>query len=229
MLRIQLLVALSLAVATPGTALAQESGIGSAETFAPRDIVGDDPVGKGFNWNKTLPCGVNHATLTLRFKGAYPSGDHMPVAKVWLHSAKTGSAPEQWIAAVLKAPTDVHNLNALEWLERVEGSVGQGPGLAPADLNGAVQLEFSWTSDGTVSVDFGDNILKHVTANAPLTDIGLSVSWAKFEFIGMKVGRVGAPDPKCSTNTLMASVEGIGSDHGKKDFVVQRVPNVGQP
>jgi hypothetical protein len=215
MLRIQLLFALSMVIAGSECASAEEADFNSSQGFAPPYINANDPVGKGFNWSKNLPCGANHATLSVRFKGAYPSGDHMPVAKVWLHSAKTDDAPEQWIAAVLKAPTDIHNLNALEWLEKVEGSTGQGPGLAPADLDSTVQLDFVWTSDNIVTVDFGDNIVKHVKATSPLTDIGLSVSWAKFEFIGMKVGRTGAQDPTCVSRTLMAGVDTKTASLGK--------------
>src|ERR1700733_14752112 len=81
--------------------------------FAPPSVNFDDPNGKGFTWKKILPCGANRATVTVRFKRAYQSDRNMPVAKVWLHSGKTGDPSEQWIAAVLKAPTDTYKLNAM--------------------------------------------------------------------------------------------------------------------
>jgi hypothetical protein len=206
MLRLLLLLTLLLGFAGQGAA-ATAADFNSVDGFAPSFIKADDPVGKGFNWTKNLPCGANHATLQVRFKATYPSGEHMPVAKVWLHSPKTDVAPEQWIAAVLKAPTDPYKLNAMEWLEKVEDSAGQGPGFAPADLNSPVQLDFGWSPDGVVTVNFGDGIVKYVTATSPITELGLSVSWAKFEFISMKVGRTGAQDPACATNMLLAGID----------------------
>jgi hypothetical protein len=208
MLRSIFLVTLSLlAFAERSSASTEVTAFESVQGFAPSSVNFDDPRGKGFNWDKSLPCGANHATVTVKFKRAYPSGDNMPVAKVWLHSAKTEDVPEQWIAAVLKAPTDTYKLNAMEWLEKLEGSVVEGPGYAPADLNIPLQIDFAWTSDGVVSVNFGGDIVKHVTTKTPITDIGLSVSWAKFEFISLKVGRTGAPDPACASIALLAHLD----------------------
>jgi hypothetical protein len=189
------------------SATAQMSAFDPTQGFAPTLVNFDDPSGKGFTWEKSLPCGANRATVTVRFKRAYQSGTIMPVAKVWLHSGKSGDPSEQWIAAVLKAPTDTYKLDAMEWLEKVVGSQSEGPGYAPANLSGPLQIDFAWTSDGVVSVNFGGEFVKYIKTNEPISDIGLSVSWAKFEFIGLKVGRAGAPDPACASKTLLAHLD----------------------
>src|SRR4051812_8186953 len=78
-----------------------------APSFAPQSIKLDDPFGKGFHWNKRLPCGANRATVTVKFNKSYPNETgEAPLAKVWLHSGEAGDSSEQWAAAVLKAPTD---------------------------------------------------------------------------------------------------------------------------
>jgi hypothetical protein len=170
----------------------------------------DDKLGKGLDWSKSLPCGSNHASVTLNFKRAYSNESNMPVAKIWLHAAKTVNSPETWIAAAFSAPTDVHKLNAIEWLEKVQGSDSEGPGYAPADLNGPLHIDLSWNKAGVVSVSFGDNIVKHVTSESPITEIGLSVSWANFEFSDLKIERVGKEDIACSNATpLPQSANGL--------------------
>src|SRR3984885_15987899 len=104
------------------SATAQLSAFDPTQGFAPTLVNFDAPSGKGFTWEKSLPCGANRATVTVRFKRAYQSGTIMPVAKVWLHSGKSGDPSEQWIGGVLKAPTDTYKLDAMEWLEKVVGS-----------------------------------------------------------------------------------------------------------
>ena len=166
--------------------------------FAPASVSFDDEQGKGFEWNKELPCGANRATVTVKFDKAY-AGSQLPVAKVWLHSGALGDASEQWIAATIKAPTDPYKLNAEAWLSIDTHSGSDGPGFAPAELDRPLQIDFAWTPDGVVSVNFGGDYVKHVSTNKPITGIGLGGSWAKFEFLNFKVGRSGAPDPLCST------------------------------
>ena len=170
----------------------------STPDFAPKSVKLDDRHGMGFHWNKKLPCGANRATVTVKFDAAYTSvrTADAPVAKVWLHS-ETGDASEQWAGAAFKAPTDRWKLNAVSWLEKVTGSKTEGPGYVPADLSRPVQIDLAWTADGVVSVDFGGEFVKKVTLDKPVTEIGVGGSWAKFEFIDLKVGRVGAPDPAC--------------------------------
>jgi hypothetical protein len=168
----------------------------------------DDRDGKGFDWSKRLPCGSNHAKVTITFKRAYPNESQMPVAKIWLHADKTHDTAEQWIAAAFSAPTDAYKLNSIEWLEKVEGSVSEGPGYAPADLKAPLHIDITWTDAGVVTVNFGDNIVKHVNTNSPITDIGMSVSWANFEFSDLKVDRLGSPDPACLTKPVPTDVVG---------------------
>jgi hypothetical protein len=172
----------------------------------------DDKIGKGLDWSKSLPCGANHASVTVNFKKAYPNESHMPVAKVWLHAEKTANSPEQWIAAAFSAPTDVHHLNSIEWLEKVQGAESVGPGYAPADLSGPLHVDLSWNKAGVVSVSFGDNIVKHVTSESPITEIGVSVSWANFEFTNLKIGRVGTEDIACPSATPLAAHDLVLAD-----------------
>jgi hypothetical protein len=171
--------------------------------FAPPKLGFNDAQGKGFEWEKKLPCGSNHATVTVRFEKAYPSikGNLAPVAKVWLHSGESGDPSEQWISAVLKAPTDTWKLNAMAWLEKVDADHKSetAGGFGPADLNKPVNLDFTWTRDGAVTVKFGDEFVKHAKSDKPITGFGLGGSWSKFEFIGVKVGHSGDPDPACGT------------------------------
>jgi hypothetical protein len=186
------------------------------QAFAPQSVNFDDQHGKGFDWDKQLPCGANRATVTVKFIKAYPSEKylHLPVAKIWLHSGTPGGASEQWIAAVLQAPTDIYQLNAQAWLEKATQSTTEGPGIAPADLSHPVQVDFAWTSDGVVTVNFGGEYLKHVTSDKPITGIGLGGSWAKFEFINLKVGHSGAPDPACDEHKIRNSeISALISDH----------------
>jgi hypothetical protein len=184
--------------------------------FAPQFVNFDDPHGKGFDWDKALPCGANRATVTVKFVRAYPAEKNLrlPVAKIWLHSGTPGDASEQFIAAVLKAPTDTYQLNALAWLEKVTVSASEGPGYAPADLSRPVLIDLAWTPDGVVTVNFGGEYSKHVTADKPITRIGISGSWAKFAFINLKVGHSGAPDPACNEHTIKNSqISALISDH----------------
>lgn len=193
-----------LAISQPAPAVADMGAFEPVQTFAPTSVIFDDPQGKGFTWEKTLPCGTNRATVTLKFDRAYLGPKEWPVAKVWLHSVKTESIPEQWIAAVVKAPTDTYKLNALVWLEKDTASGNDGPGYAPADLSSPLQIDFAWTPDGVVSVSFGGEIVKRITTSTTIDRIGLAVSWAKFEFISLKVGRSGASEPACATDALLA-------------------------
>ncbi len=156
-------------------------------------------------WSKELPCGANHASVTLTFRRAYPADSNLPVAKVWLHGEKNGDVPEQWIAAAFSAPTDAFKLNSIEWLEKVEGSVGEGPGYAPADLSKPVRIGLDWTADGLVTVNFGDDVVKHITTTAKITEIGLSVAGAKFEFSNLKVDHLGPSDSACPSNPVLAA------------------------
>ena len=184
--------------------------------FAPQLVNFDDQHGKGFDWDKTLPCGANRATVTVKFVRAYPSekGLQLPVAKIWLHSGTPGDASEQFIAAVLKAPTDTYQLNAQAWLEKVTVSASEGPGYAPADLSRPVQIDFAWTPSGVVTVNFDGEYSKHITADKPITRIGISGSWAKFEFVNFQVGHSGPPDPACNELSIKNSqISALIIDH----------------
>ena len=191
-----------LAMLQPALAATEMGTFEPVQAFAPASVVFDDPHGKGFSWEKALPCGANRAAVTLKFDRAYLGVHDLPVAKVWLHTVQAGNVPEQWIAAVVKAPTDAYKMNALEWLEKDTASGNDGPGYAPADLNSPLQINFAWTSDGVVSVNFGGEFAKQITTSTPIDRIGLAVSWAKFEFISLQVGRAGAPEPTCATETV---------------------------
>ncbi|MBA2588301.1 MAG: hypothetical protein H0U98_06715 [Alphaproteobacteria bacterium] len=171
----------------------------------PAKISFDDQLGKGLEWSRELPCGANHASVTLTFRRIYPADKNLPVAKIWLHGEKNGDVPEQWVAAAFSAPTDALKLNSIEWLEKVEGSVGEGPGYAPADLSKAVHVDLNWTPDGLVTVNFGDDIMKHITTTAKITEIGLSVAGAKFEFTNLKVDHLGVSDSACPSNPVLAA------------------------
>jgi hypothetical protein len=187
------------------TASAEGLGVGSNASI--NIIKFDDRTGKGFDWRKSLPCGSNHVRVTLTFKKAYQNEIQMSVAKIWLHAAKTQDTPEQWVAAAFSAPTDSYKLYSIEWLEKVEGSVSEGPGYAPVDLRAPLHIDITWNRAGDVTVNFGDNIIKHVKTNSPITDIGISVSWANFEFSDLKLDRFGPPDAACLTKPLQANVE----------------------
>jgi hypothetical protein len=178
-------------------------GAAAQTSIHPAKISFDDQLGKGLEWSRELPCGANHASVTLTFRRTYPADSNLPVAKVWLHGEANGDIPEQWVAAAFSAPTDAHKLNSIEWLEKVEGSVGTGPGYAPADLSKAVRIDLNWTPDGLVTVNFGDDVVKHITTTAKITEIGLSVSGAKFEFTNLKVDRLGASDSACPSNPAL--------------------------
>lgn len=195
---------LLLAMSQPASAATEMGAFEPIPAFAPASVIFDDPNGKGFVWEKTLPCGANRAAVTLKFDRAYVGAHDLPVAKVWLHTVQAGSLPEQWIAAVVKAPTDTYRLNALEWLEKDTTSGNDGPGYLPADLTRPLQIDFAWTPDGVVSVNFGGEMVKRITTNSSIDKIGLAVSWAKFEFISLKVGRAGAPEQACATETQPA-------------------------
>jgi hypothetical protein len=203
------------------------------QAFAPASVIFDDPTGKGFVWDKALPCGVNRATVTLKFHKAYVNEHKLPVAKVWLHTAQTRSDPEQWIAAAVKAPTDTYRLNALEWLEKDTDSENDGPGYAPADLTSPLQIEFAWTPDGVVSVNFGGEFVKHIRTSGSIDKIGLAVSWAKFEFVSLKVGRAGAPQQACATQTQLAT--STTGPTGDKSLATERtaaegmIPRITEP
>lgn len=187
------------------------------EGFAPQSVSFDDRPGKGFEWNKPLPCGANRATVTVKFDKAYArnSAGQAPVAKVWLHSGQPGETSEQWIAAVLKAPTDTWKLNALAWLEKVTGTASESAGgYMPADLNRPLRIDFAWTNEGVVSVSFGGEFLKQAVANKPITGIGFGGSWAKFDFIDLRVGRTGTPDAACQKRTVASS--SIDSDTARQ-------------
>jgi hypothetical protein len=175
--------------------------------FAPRSVKFDDRLGKGFDWRKDLPCGANRATVTVKFEKSYPSdrGLEIPVAKVWLRTKGESDDTVQWIAAVLKGPTDTYQLNAMAWLEKVYPGAHEGPGMAPADLSHPTQIDFAWTPDGVVTVNFGGEYVKHVKADQPITAIGLTGSWSKAEFVDFRVGRSGAPDPLCPAAPQVAA------------------------
>lgn len=176
--------------------------------FAPAAVRFNDTEGKGFEWNKNLPCGTNRATVTVKFQQAYASSKGTaPVAKVWLHSGEAGDPSEQWISAVLKAPTDSWKLNGMAWLEKVDASNKSetAGGYGPADLNKPVQLDFTWARDGAITVKFGDEFVKRAKSDKPITSIGLGGSWSKFEFINVKVGRSGDPDPACGIGAIASS------------------------
>lgn len=196
---------LLLAISQPAWAATEMGTFEPVQAFAPASVIFDDPTGKGFVWDKTLPCGANRATVTLKFDKAYSNAHKLPVAKVWLHTMQTGSEPEQWIAAVVKAPTDTYRLNALEWLEKDTDSENDGPGYVPADLTSPLQIDLAWAPDGVVSVNFGGEFVKRIETSGSIDKIGLAVSWAKFEFISLKVGRSGAPQQACATQTQLAT------------------------
>ena len=178
--------------------------------FAPRSVSFDDRPGKGFEWTKRLPCGANRATVTVKFEKTYsgPTGRQMPVGKIWLHSGEKDEPSEQWIAAVLKAPTDSWKLDALTWLEKVTDTKSESAGgYAPADLTRPLQITFAWTRDGVIDVDFGGEFVKRVVTDKPITSIGLGGSWSKFEFVDLKVGREGPPDAACDAPRIANSVQ----------------------
>jgi hypothetical protein len=176
--------------------------------FAPPIVSFDDHKGKGYEWNKRLPCGANRATVSVKFHKAYlnPKGS-APVAKVWLHSGSSSDASEQWISAVLKAPTDTWKLNGMAWLEKVDANniSETAGGYGPADLNKPMQIDFAWTRDGAVTVKFGDEFVKRAKSDKTITSMGLGGSWSKFEFISAQVGRAGDPDPACGIGAIANS------------------------
>ena len=170
--------------------------------FAPHAIVFDDAQGKSQMWAKPLPCNVNRATVTVKFDKAYLNNKWAPVAKVRLtplnpDQAAGASAPT--VAAVFKAPTDAFRLNAWVWVERVVGAQSDGQGYAPADLDRPMTIDLAWTPDGAVTVNFGGEFQKRMSIGKPVAGIELAVSWAKFEFIDLKVGHSGPPNPACAS------------------------------
>src|SRR5215469_8719625 len=120
MVRSKILLSFLLASTSQAYAGPEATPFDPVQDFAPQSLKFDDPQGKGFTWDKSLPCGANRATVLVKFDHAYPSskGMHLPVAKIWLHTGTPGDSSEQWIAAVLKGPTDRYKLNAQAWLEK---------------------------------------------------------------------------------------------------------------
>src|SRR3954469_21983057 len=156
----------------------------SAPNFAPKLVKLDDSLGKGFEWNKPLPCGANRAPVKVKFDKVYPNSkdSYLPVAKMWLYTGETGDPSQQFAAAVLRAPTDRWNLNGLAWLEKVPAPTSEGTGYGPADLSRPMTLDFAWTTDGVVSVSFDGEYVKRATLDKPIKGIGVGGSFAKFEF-----------------------------------------------
>jgi len=171
--------------------------------FAPPSIIFDEPTGKDGMWAKDLPCSANRATVTVKFDKAYHSDNWAPVAKIRLDAPKSGDMADTSslsVAAVVQGPTDAHKIFALVWAEKVTGSQSEGPGYSPADLEAPLQIDLAWTPDGVVNVNFGGQFATRMTISNPVTRIGLAVSWAKFEFINLKVGHAGPPAPPCASN-----------------------------
>ncbi len=187
-----------------GTALADD-GLAPFEPipgFAPRSVVFDDSRGKSDMWAKALPCSANRATVTVKFDKAYHSDKWAPVAKVRLSPLNPNAVTEATsptLAAVVKAPTDAFGLNAWVWIEKVMGANSDGQGYAPADLNTPMQIDFAWTPQGDVIINFGGEYEKHMSIGKPVASIEMAVSWAKFEFIDLKVGHAGPPNPACAS------------------------------
>jgi hypothetical protein len=114
---------------------------------------------------------------------------------------KQGAGPDassSSVAAVVKAPTDAFNLNAMVWVEKVTGQQSDGQGVAPADLSTPMQIDLAWTPDGDVTVNFGGEFQKRMPVGKPVARIELAVSWAKFEFVKLNVGHAGPPSPECA-------------------------------
>ncbi len=169
--------------------------------FAPRSIVFDDSRGKSDMWTKELPCSANRASVTVKFDKAYHSDNWAPVAKVWLNAMKPNEltdATSPTVAAVVKAPTDAFRLNAWVWVEKVLGADSDGGGYSPADLNTPMQIDLAWTPSGDVTINFGGEFEKQMSIGKPVVGIEVAVSWAKFEFIDLKVGHAGPPNPACA-------------------------------
>ena|SRR5579872_5300000 len=170
--------------------------------FAPRAIVFDDSRGKSDMWAKTLPCSANRATVTVKFDKAYHSDKWAPVAKVRLSPVKPSEVADTTsptLAAVVKAPTDAFKLNAWVWVEKVLGANSDGQGYAPADLNTPMRIDLAWTPGGDVTINFGGEYEKRMSIGKPVASIEMAVSWAKFEFIDLKVGHAGPPNPACAS------------------------------
>lgn len=203
MVRKTIVIALSVLTGASGARASVDMGpFDPVQDFAPPSIIFDDPQGQSFTWDKQLPCGANRATVTVKFDAAYHSDKWAPVAKVVLyppHDGGEAGVSFPVIAAVVMAPTDPHKLNATVWLEKDIDSQSQGPGTAPEDLNAPLQINLAWTPGGLVRVNFGGEFDKGMMFSRPINRIQLSVAWAKFEFIGLKVGHAGPPDPACAT------------------------------
>jgi len=170
--------------------------------FAPHMIAFDDPHGQSDMWTKELPCSANRATVTVKFDKAYHSDKWAPVAKVRLSPLKpnqVADATSPTVAAVFKAPTDTFKLNAWVWVEKVMGADSDGQGYSPADLGAPMQIDLAWTQNGDVTISFGGEFEKRMSIGKPVAGIALAVSWAKFEFIDLKVGHAGPPDPNCAS------------------------------
>ncbi|HUE64483.1 MAG TPA: hypothetical protein VMO78_08920 [Rhizomicrobium sp.] len=170
--------------------------------FAPHSIVFDDVRGKSETWAKELPCGANRASLTVKFDKAYHSDKWAPVAKVRLTSLKHNEVADEKspsLAAVIKAPTDAYKLNAWVWIEKVLDADSGGQGYAPADLNAPMQIDLAWTPNGDVTVNFAGEYEKQMSMGKPVAGIEVAVSWAKFEFVDLKVGHAGPPNPACAS------------------------------
>ena len=173
--------------------------------FAPPFIVIDDSSGTTSGiWAKDLPCSANRASVTVKFDKAYQSTNNhwMPVAKVILGPQTrndVADSPRTVAAAVVKAPTDAFGLTASVWLEKDTGPQSVGPGIAPADLHSPMQINIAWTPTGEVSANFGGEFHERVSLGKPISEIAVSVSWAKFEFINLTVGHAGPPNPACAS------------------------------
>ena len=74
-----------------------------------------------------------------------------------------------------------------------------GQGYAPADLNAPMQIDLAWTPNGDVTVNFAGEYEKQMSMGKPVAGIEVAVAWAKFEFIDLKVGHAGPPNPACAS------------------------------
>jgi hypothetical protein len=170
--------------------------------FAPPSVVIDSPAGQFDKWIKVLPCGANRATVLVKFDASYRTDKYVPNAKIQLNPLDVGQQADSSHQEV-DATITHQDAPFKPWIDirRVVGTRSEEQGFAFARLDVPLQVDLAWTSGGLVSVNFGGHYELQMGLDKPITRIALFATSAKFEFVDLKVGHAGEPDPACQSQS----------------------------
>jgi hypothetical protein len=166
--------------------------------FAPKSILYDEPGGEYDTWTKQFPCSVNSASVTVKFYKTNYHAKWQPLARIMFYSGNStdGHEPYTWAAATVRGPWGNEGpYTFVAWDQRdTDGKFhGSTYGSAAVDLSKPVQIEFSWTGEGAVTVSFNEGPPISLPKIGAITTIRAFVSSAKVEFIDLNVGHAGPP------------------------------------